>query len=98
MSIIDCKHGQSSQWLIGTKTEKSGINDMGKLATMELRAREGIRLPPLIGIHSQVIRNTRDHSCSLMGISDLRNQWLGKASLQIWSRGPENLTRYPMEG
>ena len=73
MSIIDCKYGQSSQWLVGTKTEKSGINDMGKLATMKLRAREGIRLPPLIGIHTQVIRNTRDHSCSLMGISDLRN-------------------------
>ena len=73
MSIIDCKHGQPSQWLIGTKTETSGINDMGKLATMKLRAREGIRLPPLIGIHTQVIRNTRDHSCSLMGISDLRN-------------------------
>ena len=73
MSIIDCKHGQSSQWLIGTKTEKSGINDMGKLATVKLRAREGIRLAPLIGIHTQVIGNSRDHSCSLMGISDLRN-------------------------
>ena len=46
---------------------------MGKLATMKLRAREGIRLSPMIGIHTQVIKNTRDHSCSLMGISDLRN-------------------------
>ena len=46
---------------------------MGKLAAMKLRAREGIRLLPLIGIHTQVIGNTRDHSCSLMGISDLRN-------------------------
>ena len=67
MSIIDCKHGQSSQWLIETKTEKSGINDMGKLATVKLRAREGIRLITLIGIHTQVIGNSRDHSCSLMG-------------------------------
>ena len=73
MSIIDCKHGQSNQWLVGTKIEKSGINDMGRLATVKSRAREGIRLIPLIGIHTQVIRNTRDHSCSLMGISDLRN-------------------------
>ena len=54
---------------------------MGKLATMKLRAREGIRISPLIGIHTQVIRNTRDHSCSLMGISDLKKLVVRKGKL-----------------